>query len=163
MALETEVKETKQVKKENDNQTVTITMAQLEAVIKAAVEGGASKVGVSQMASNPVDQNLMDTLNQRINRRMKQGELFNMKLAKDKDYMRVRIGKIYIPYTGPFITASVNASVVKVPVDGQYHTIHKAFYGPIMGYINYIDEIMERNRGNDRFLGINAGDVAKVN
>ena len=44
MALETEVKETKQVKKENDNQTVTITMAQLEAVIKAAVEGALAKL-----------------------------------------------------------------------------------------------------------------------
>ena len=144
-------------KKTKDTETLTLSKKDLKEIISTVLEA-------ANAAPAPAKTTVADTsLNQEINRRIKEGDIYNSRLAKDTRRERITIDKLYVPYTGTSVTSSINGSVIKVPVDGKPYEVHPAHYAAIRGYLTYISDQIERNSGNDDFLGIAEGDVGKIN
>lgn len=146
--------------------TVTMTPAELQAIIKGAVEGVVKNM--PQMASpaqiKQTSTELSNVLATRVNERIKRGGAFFQKLVADKKNRKlIQIDSIYREYVGSAVTVTINGSTIKVPVDGKPYYVHSAHYAAIKEKLHHVSELRARNANNEDMFGDTPGDYQAVN
>lgn len=143
--------------------TITLTPADLQNIISESLKAALGQSAVPAQTKQEIQTNMGNSLTARINERVKNGERFFEHLADPNGpRRRIIIDQIYQEFVGKTITATVNGSSVKVPVDGRPHLVHPAHYQAIKAKLNYISRTRERaNEGPDMF-GNDIGDYQSV-
>lgn len=146
--------------------TVTMTPAELQAIIAGAVEGVVKNMpGVATPAQiKQTSAELSTVLASRVNARIRQGGKFFQGLVADKHNRRlIQLDSIYREYVGSAVTVTINGSTIKVPVDGKPYYVHPAHYAAIKEKLYHISELRARNAGNETLFGSEPGDFGQLN
>jgi hypothetical protein len=75
--------------------------------------------------------------------------------SPESDYVMFTIPRIYQKYFGSTLPASVNGSIINIPIDNKPHRLHKLYVASARARIDYEDEkvsFMSRNGGRDYTL-----------
>ena len=145
--------------------TVTMTPAELQAIIKGAVEGVVKNMpGMATPAQiKQTSTELSNVLATRVNDRIQRGGKFFQKLVADKKNRRlIQIDSIYREYVGSAVTVTINGSTIKVPVDGKPYYVHSAHYAAIREKLQHISELRARTAQSEAIFGAEAGDYEAV-
>lgn len=161
----TSTKNKRVVKKDEDmEQNITMSPKQFQELIQETIKTALNQSkGVSPEVKAEVTTNVQATLATKINNRVREGEQFFAYLSDSKGpRKRIVIDKIYREYVGDKITATVNGSTVKVPVDGKQHWVHPAHYSAIKNKLSYISSVRDRAAEGPDMFGNDVGDYKQV-
>lgn len=122
-----------------DNNTISMTKDELNAMIASAVAAAVNAAGMSpaRPVSPAPTRNRTMELETDFNNRMKANDGLGMYL-NNEEKVEFSIPQIYQQYV-PTITASINGQTIKIPADGVKRAIPKSYIPIIQQYLENVD------------------------